>query len=69
MSRVTSYKCDACQALIPEEERSTVVLSTPQAKWACDLCGKCADDVKGTASFQLKQRKKPPKLAAARAAA
>jgi len=54
--------------LMDESERSIVTLSTPAAKWAADLCSKCIEDVKGNAAYALKQRKKAPKLAAARAA-
>lgn len=68
MARVTSYKCDSCMELMDESERSIVTLSTPAAKWAADLCSKCIEDVKGNAAYALKQRKKAPKLAAARAA-
>jgi hypothetical protein len=68
MTKVTTYKCDRCGALMEgaaELERGTVRLVTAEAIWNADLCPPCSEQIRGGVTFQMKTRKKRKRAPAA----
>lgn len=67
MSRVTTYKCDRCGALMEgsaEIERGVVRMTTPEAIWLADLCPPCSEQIRTGVTFSMKTRKKRRQKAA-----
>jgi hypothetical protein len=64
VSRITTYKCDRCGAVLEGEEgerKAVLRMNTAAATWTADLCGACCEQIRTQVDFLMKSRKKRAK--------